>query len=159
MTTSHVVSFVTESVRRLMEHPNFVAWRDGEGLNPGDVVLINNSFVFREVKTNKADEFLSLMFNDGSTGPEIAIARDIRFNVDFKRLGSTSTNLPITTPLITCIGPHLEQLGHLVFLLIGEVQDNEVVEVPLNNSAFTSVVWDPKKADPAQIEGDRIIIS
>ena len=159
MTTNQVESFITESVQRLIGHQNFIAWRNGERLNPGDVVLINNSFVFRDVKTNKADEFLALVFKNGSTGPDIAIARDIRFNVDFKRMPSTSTNLLTTSPLVECIGPQLEKLGHLVFLLIGEVQDTEVVAVPLNHNAFASVVWDPTRSESAQIDGNRIIVN
>lgn len=142
-----------------MEHSNFISWRERENLNPGDAVLINNSFVFRDVKTNKADEFLAIVFNDRSTCPDIAIMGDVRFNVDFKRIPSSSINSAATTPLISCIGPQLERLGHLVFLLIGEVQDTEVLEVPLNHSAFTSVFWDPTRADPAHIEDDHVIVT
>ena len=49
----------------LIEHPNFIAWRERENLTPGDVVLVNNSFVFRDVKTHKADEFLLLYLMTG----------------------------------------------------------------------------------------------
>lgn len=129
-------------------------------MGAGDVLLINNSFVFRDdVKTNKADAFLSLVVEDPAAEPDIAIARGVRFNVDFKRMASASTNLPALDPLGTQIAPQLEQLGHLVFLLIGEVEDTEVIESPLNHGAFSIVVLDPTIREIAQVETNRIVVS
>lgn len=159
MTTTQVEALIVESVRRLTQHPSFIAWRESEPVNSGDVLLINNSFVFRDVKTNKADAFLSLVVKDPPAEPDIAVARGVRFNVDFKRMACASSNLPASTPLGTSIAPQLEQLGHLVFLLIGEVQDTELSESPLNNGSFSVAVWDPTIPEVARVEADRIVVS
>lgn len=158
MEITQVESFIGESIRKLWQHPGFVKWRDSEALNPGDVVLINNSFVFRDVKTNKAKDFLSLTIRDQSREPDISIVRGVRFNLDFKRMSAKSTNIPDKGPLGTRIDPQIDGLGHLVFLLIGEIQDTEVVEVPLNHGQFSQAVWDPTISEPARVEPDRIVV-
>ena len=157
--TNEVESSIVESVRRLSQHPDFVAWRASEPARSGDLVLINNSFVFRDVKTNKADAFLSLTVRDPPAEPDITVARGARFNLDFKRMAAASTNLPTTAPLGVEITPQLQQLGHLVFLLIGEVQDTEVIQATLNSQAFPLAVWDPSIPELARVETDRIVVS
>jgi hypothetical protein len=153
-----VETHIVDSVRRLTEHPSFVAWLGNETVRPGDVVLVNNSFVFRDVKTNKADAFLSLVVKEPFADSEIVIASGVRFNVDFKRLSGVSANLPVSPPLARAIEPQLGQLGHLIFLLIGEVQDTEVVESKLDHEAFASAVWDPTIPEIARVEADRIVV-
>lgn len=159
MTSTEIEAIIMASVRRLEQHPSFISWRESEPTSPGDVLLINNSFVFRDVETNKADAFLSFKIEDPPEKPKITIARGVNFNADFKRLARASANLPVITPLGTNIVPQLEQLGHLVFLLIGEVQDTEIIESKLNNCEFSIVVWDPRITDVARVENNRIVVS
>jgi hypothetical protein len=58
------------------------------------LILINNSFVFRDVKTTKADAFLSYRVSDDDGAPEIVISRGVRFNVDFKRMAAEFSESP-----------------------------------------------------------------
>lgn len=158
MPKAQVEASINDSVRRLLEHPDFAAWLESVAPSSGDVVLINNSFVFRDVKTKKAEEFLALRISEAGTEPEMSIAHGAHFNVDFKRFSSSATNLPTTSSLSSNIKPQLEHLGHLVFLLIGEIDDTEIVETPLNHNAFTSVTWDPSSTELAHMDGDRIVV-
>lgn len=159
MSETQVQVSINDSVRRLLEDPAFVAWLKTATPSSGDIVLINNSFVFRDdVKTKKAEEFLALTIGEDGPDSEIAVARGARFNVDFKRFASSSTNLPTASSLSSNIEPQLEQLGHLVFLLIGEIDDTEIVEAPLNHNAFTSVMWDPNPTELVRVDGERIVV-
>lgn len=148
---------IADSVRRLIQHPRFTAWMASENPRTGDVILVNNSFVFRDVKTTKADKFLSLTIKEAPAAPEIGVATGIRFNLDFKRIAGASTNLPVSLPLPDAITPQLARLGHLVYLLIGAVEDTEIVECALNHAAFSKAVWDPTISEVVHVEDDRIV--
>lgn len=140
-------------------HPSFISQLESATPSAGDLALINNSFLFREdVKTKKADEYLALTIGEAGAKPEISIGRGPRINMDLKVFASSSTNLPITSSLSSEIGPQLEQLGHLVFLLIGEIDDTEVVEATLNHSAFNSVAWDPSTTELVRLDEGCIVV-
>jgi hypothetical protein len=150
---------IVDSIGRLVHHPAFTSWLASGRAQPGDVILVNNSFVFRDVKTTKADAFLSLTVRDPPGEPEIGVASGISFNTDFKRLAGTSTNLPASLPLSEAIEPELLQLGHLVFLLIGAVEDTEIITSKLNHEAFQRIVWDPTMPETARVEPDQIVVN
>jgi len=152
-------TLVIDSVRRLMESSAFTAWLNSESVNSGDLILINNSFVFRDVKTTKADAFLSYRVSDDGGAPEIVISRGVRFNVDFKRMAASSQNLPASEGLAEAMRSQMSELGHLVFLLIGEIDDTERIAVEIGHAAFNEIVWDPTATESCRVEGDQIIVS
>ncbi|HET7114762.1 MAG TPA: hypothetical protein VFI57_14040 [Pyrinomonadaceae bacterium] len=147
-----------DSVRRLSEDPEFLAWRNEEAPGRGDIIVINNSFVFHDVKTNKAGEYLCLVIDEPSTSPEVGVALGMRINADFKRVAAKSKNPPQLVPIRSAISGQLARLGHLVFLLIGEVLDKEVLEWPLHHQRFRAVFWDPTLENNAVVDGDRILV-
>jgi hypothetical protein len=155
---AQIQELVRDSIRRLAEDPEFVAWKDEETPGRGDVIVINNSFVFHDVKTNKAEEHLCLVLDEPSTSPEPGIALGMRINADFKRVAAKSRNPPQLVPLNSAISDQVAKLGHLVFLLIGEVLDNEVLEFPLHHQGYRAVVWDPTIESTAIVDGDRIVV-
>ncbi len=152
-------TLVIYSVRRLMESSAFTAWLNSESVNSGDLILINNSFVFRDVKTTKADAFLSYRVGDDGGAPEIVISRGVRFNVDFKRMAASSQNLPASEGLAEAMQSQMSELGHLVFLLIGEIDDTERIATEIGHAAFNEIVWDPTATESCRVEGDKIIVS
>jgi hypothetical protein len=150
---------VIDSVRRVTESSAFTAWLSSESVNAGDLILINNSFVFRDVKTTKADAFLSYRVTDDGRAPEIVISRGVRFNVDFKRLAASSQNLPASQGLGEAMQSQMSELGHLVFLLIGEIDDTERIATEIGHAAFNEIVWDPTVTESCRVEDDQIIVS
>jgi hypothetical protein len=156
--TAQIQKLISESLHRLRQHPKFSAWLLSEKVGQEDIILINNSFVFRDVKTIKSDKFISLYIKDSPAEPEIGVASGIRLNADFKRFTSVSSNIPVIYSVKEAVDLQLEHLGQLVFLLIGEVEDKEVVETNLNHAAFSKVVWDPTIPEVTQIAADRIAV-
>jgi hypothetical protein len=110
------------------------------------------------VKTNKAAEYLCLLVEDSPEQSGIGVAVGMSINVDFKRVAAASSNPPQLTPLKSAVEPQLSELGHLVFLLIGEVQDTEIIEAELHHETFDAVVWDPTSIDDVSLEPRRIIV-
>lgn len=153
-----IEEIIKDSMRRLCERPEFVSWRTEEAPGTGDILLINNSFVFRDVRTNKAAEYLCLLVEDPPTESAIGVTVGLTINLDFKRVDAASTNPPQLTPLQAAIEPQINELGHLVFLLIGEVQDTEVIEAGLNHVAFDGVVWNPAGIEDVQLDQTKIVV-
>jgi hypothetical protein len=154
-----IEDLIRDSVKRLMEDPVCLAWRDEEKPASGDIVVINNSFVFHDVKTNKAEEYLCLALDDPTGQPTLGVALGMRINADFKRVAAKSKNPPQLVPLATAVSSQVAKLGHLAFLLVGEVLDKEILEVAFNQELFSAVVWDPTLTSTAVIQGDRIVVS
>lgn len=150
--------FVLDSVRRLVGSSAFTTWLSSESANLGDLVLINNSFVFRDMKTMKADAFLSFRVSDDGTDSQILVSRGVRFNVDFKRMAASSQNLPPSQPLTEVMPSQMNELGQLIFLLIGEIDDTERIATEITHAAFNEVVWDPTATVDCRVEDDRIIV-
>ncbi len=81
---------IRDSVRRLTERPEFTSWLTDEAPRPGDMLLINNSFVFRDVKTNKAAEYLCLLVEDSPEKLGLGVAVGMSMNLDLKRVASST---------------------------------------------------------------------
>jgi hypothetical protein len=159
MPSPDVEAAISDSARRLTASSGFTTWRDSESTNAGDVLFVNNSFVFRDVKTNKADAYLALTVNEAGPDAEPSVAAGVRFNSDFKRMAGSSSNLPTRIPIAAAVEVQLTQLGHLVFLLIGEIHDTEIVEADIDHADYSAAVWDPASPDVVRIANRRIIVN
>jgi len=154
-----VVAEIRENVRCLLEHDGFQDWKAQERLEPGDYVLVNNSFVFRDVKTVKSKLYLCLKVADsGELKPDPKIATYARLISDFKRLSVRSRNLPTVRELNDAVSDQIRRIGLLIFLLIGKVQDRIVVHAAINHAAFDSISWDPRLNNDISISDRRITV-
>lgn len=153
-----VINAIESSIRRLLNHPRFLAWRNDQVLSPGDLLLVNNSFVFRDVKTLKATQYISLLVeNQEPFNLKPVVIEQARINSDFK-LFRASSNLPPIRTLDDAVSAQLKSLGAIVFLLIGEVDDSVILSVNLDVAGFDEAVWDPNLKDLAKIEKNKILV-
>ena len=104
----HIEPLIVDSIHQLTEHPKFITWRESNATSSGDSLLINNSFIFRDVKTNKAATYLALLVKEQFADSEVVVASGARINVDFKRVAGTSGALPVCIPLAKAIEPQIE---------------------------------------------------
>ncbi|MGC1229592.1 MAG: hypothetical protein WA613_13405 [Candidatus Acidiferrales bacterium] len=157
---SKVTTAIQKSFRKLCEHPAFAAWKKEEPLAAGDLVVVNNSFIFRsKVTTNKNRQFLACEVEKGDEfALEPVVAEGIRLNVDLKRIPSKSKKRPACESLDKAVERELKQLGQLVFLLAGSVEDTVRIEEPIEDAVFISVVLDPRLKSEVQIEDGAICI-
>lgn len=154
---------ITEAVERLMQRAEFSNWFGAQTPANDDVIVINNSFIYRDkslIKTTKNDQYLCLKIKDSKPQEEVLVAKPSDFNSDFKLLSAKSGNLPTTEPLGKAIENELGRLGQLLFVLMGEIKD-EPRSVPINHSYATELQFDPaatKAAVAGVVAGSRRII-
>lgn len=151
--TTRVQEFIGESVARLIASNAFQKWASEQKLLPGDVVIINNSFVFRDVATTKSDRYLGIELLDGGTYSDPFVLHFGQVNADFKRLAAKALNVPERLTLEAAIHAEASCLGELLFVLIGEVLDTDVVDAAIDSDMFDRIEWDPQILEIVQIDG------
>lgn len=138
-------SRVIESVRSLVAHPAHLEWLGEESPEDGDLVVFNNSFLYRDlVKTRKSPHYLGWLFS-ASREPDadsVVVTTVDSFNTDFKRWSKKLGNVPVTSPLSDALTAHLPSAEGLVFVLLGTIRE-EPCSVPLRHSLFSQLRFDP----------------
>jgi hypothetical protein len=151
-----IQDLIDETVRVLIASTEFKTWWSEQKSSSGDVIIINNSFVFRDVATTKSAKYLGVeVQSDGSAGQPF-VCQPPSFNSDFKKFSSKSLNLQTRRDLAETIQTEIAGLGELVFILIGELKDVDILTQPISTELFESVEWHPTLPDALMVEG-RII--
>ena len=100
--TDELVAKIASNTTQLTSSNEFQEWLKGESLHDGDLIVINNSVLYRDVKTKKSLKYLGL--NILSVSPLsfnikiIKYPEEQRKNADFSRLPKNriTGNLEIT---------------------------------------------------------------
>lgn len=146
---------ITAGIQALVATELFSNWFKEQDVNDGDIVVINNSFIYRKplIKTSKNARYLSLKVKGTELDPgDIQVGRVGDLNSDFKLLCTKSGNLPSLESLDEALQTEMNHLGQLVFVLIGELQDVPAT-VPVNHSYARELTFKPSAGSPAVIEG------
>ena len=155
---SRMCDAIRQSVGRLLGHPGFQQWLPTETPEAGDYIIVNNSFVFRDVKTKKSDYYVCLVVDSSENiCPDPKIATGVRLNSDIKRFSGRSKNLPALIELEQAVATQRAGIGQIVFLLIGEIRDVALTE-SVEPFAFT-IKWDTSSSQQVLISGNEIIVS
>jgi hypothetical protein len=152
---------VVRAVQRIESHPEFQKWTADEEVADGDLILINNSFVFRDVQTDKSSHYLAAeMGPEGhlKTPPSMATL-PTRQNLDFRRLPKAQILRPELQSLPASISQQTGTLGHLIFGLIGTVTEDRQVEVTPQKGSIKRIVWNPAALKLLTLNGDVVEIN
>jgi len=147
---------IMRSVRALISTEAFSTWLQGQSAENGDLVVLNNSFVYRDkklIKTSKNRQYICLTVRGGKVNAsKLFIAEPGELNSDFKLFSAQSGNLPKLETLDQALQMEMQRLGRLVFVLIGELQDLPAT-VPVNHSYVKELKFDPSARSEAGIQG------
>ncbi len=158
MPIEDIVGEVRQNLTRLISTPTFNEWLAENSLQPSDYVLINNSFVYRNVSTNKSDKYVVLEADgNGALNPQPLIATSSRINLDFKHLGQRVPKPPVQS-LNEAVAEQLDNLGELLFILIGEVEDATVLTETVGHGDFDAIHWNPQATEAVIIDGRDITV-
>src|SRR5215208_3555288 len=155
---STILSTVNESLEKIRNHPSFGNWYKNQNLEDGDLVVINNSFVFRDLNTTKAESYLVLKHGKERFYKEVYVAQKLKLNSDFTFYSHRHKFAPTLLPMRDCIEDELSNVGQILFALIGYVSDDVILRENLRRSGFSAVVWNPQSTEALDINGTEIII-
>jgi hypothetical protein len=149
---------VVENAARLLKEPRVSALISNQEPVSGDLLVINNSFVFREVKTNKSALYLALKFGADTAAYEPIIVSGFQQNSDLRYVAAKSKNYPTCEDLAHSLDGQIDQLGHLMFLLGGNIQDDDTIECDVKHATYSVLVWRPAALEAAYLDNDRIVV-
>lgn len=158
--TEKITEAITKSINEVFRHPSFYEWATKESKHTpktGDIILVNNSFVFRDVKTKKSDLCLAVEIGQNlkPTGKIFIANTDI--NSDFKYYTPVVEKGNLH-PLGDKLTQQLHTLGELVFILIGRVRDQTAIETRLSHPVFKKFIWNPRIKRELHVRGQTITI-
>lgn len=152
--TQQVTKMIRRSVRKLTATQAFRKWFAGANANDGDLVVINNSFIYRKplIETSKNEQYLCLRVEQGKVdSKDVSVCRPGDLDSDFKLFSAKSENLPPLESLDKAVDTEVKGLGRLIFVIIGELKDVPA-EVSVNVSSIQQLKFDPSAAEVAIIK-------
>lgn len=151
---------VVRAVKQIESHPEFNKWLTEEKATDGDLILINNSFVFRDVQTDKSSRYLAAEVGTGGCflkmPPSVATLSS-RQNMDFRRLAKVQAR-PVLEPLGNAMAQETRTLGNLIFGLIGNVTDDRQADITLHKGSIKRIVWNPAAPGLLTLNDDTVEI-
>jgi hypothetical protein len=152
---------VRGGVGSVLESSSFQTWLDSEELVAGDLIALNNSFVYRDtVKTRKHSDYLLLKVPGAKKldKASLGLAPVSSFNVDFKVFSVKSRNLPAVKSLGVTVSEQVANLGTLVFVLIGEIDRNIECEAAIKHALLKEIRLRPMNRKDVAVGGDAVEI-
>ena len=112
----------------------YAAWPEAQSIGPGDMVLVNNSFLFRGARaTTKSDKYLAVIADGkGLLELEPHIVTAGRIISQFKRIHATQMTKYQLQDLDTMIAHEVAAIGSIVMALVGRIGDAEAAEAGLD---------------------------
>lgn len=138
---------IKEKIRLNLSEVNklssFSEWISEQKTTDDDVIVINNSFVYREdTKTNKNPKYLAFTTNKSNDILDLFSFSESRINNDFKiyKKEKIKNNL---VRLDEIIENEIKNIGELVFILLGSVDENITFSKPLLKNVVKTVNYNP----------------
>jgi hypothetical protein len=149
---------VEAAVERLLQHPTFREWSGSIPWSSEDLLLVNNSFVFRDVRTTKSEWCVTVSVGESGAFDDVKVAQVAAFNSDFKRIPGRAQRSVRLTDLKDAVAQQVDLMGDLVYLLIGQIDDSTKQSVEMDIAPFDRVTWDPTLRDVCSVSGSSILV-
>jgi hypothetical protein len=160
---AQLIDAVKAEVDGLIESSAMQQWRDTNRLHPGDLVIFNNSFLYREglAARSKNPRYLcARMSNDVVPVGSPSIARPNRLNSRFKRVPAQQVDDFGLTSLHVAVTEEIDRLGKIAQVLVARIGDDEMVEVKLSDSlGLQTLRFDPTLGRVANIEDEVVSVN
>lgn len=137
---------IKHSVKALIATEAFRNWFKDQKASDGDLVILNNSFIYRKpiIKTSKNAQYLGLKVKGGTvSASELFVVKPGDLKSDFKLFSAHSQNLPQLERLDKALEQDVQRIGSFAFVLIGELRDADCT-VALNHGSVKSLRYDPQ---------------
>lgn len=154
---------ITRRIQSILASEFFKDWRRQQTILPGDLVIFNNSFLFRgKANTSKSDLYLGVRFGENSRteAEPVILHRPGAMVNEVKRISGKMADQIESTKLLDEIRAAQNQLGPIVLSLVGGIGKDEPASVsatdlgPVKNLDFL-----PEQAEVAVLQGDSISLN
>lgn len=155
-----LIQQVAQSVQVITRHPSFQAWLKNANPGPGDLIVLNNSFIHRSgIRTNKNQKYLALQVgDDGRLALVPHVVDGFAINSDFRHVSKKTSNYPDISRLPDALEEELDTIGTLVFILIGDVDDSVVTSCNVAHRRFSELILDPSYPKQVEAVDDKIVV-
>jgi hypothetical protein len=158
-----ILNKIQNELQNISKHNSFKSWlNEKDELNEKDIIVVNNSFIFRgEVQTNKSNSYLGFKLNNEKLISGYYVIHGIKKNdVDFKVFSEQTVvkNKLAVNKLEDLIPEQLNELGKLVFVLLGKIDDKQIFSEEVNSDYFTSIELDPS-VNAISINDSKLILN
>lgn len=153
---------IVSELTAISTESTFVNWLAGETIPSGQncFVIFNNSFLFRgSTKTNKSKKYLACKISSTKTinFSQCYVINGLSLNVPYKIIIDSSTISKAT--IIQEIRDELQELGELVFVLIGEIIDDVQITEPISSNDIKEIILNPTQSDSVDFDDKSILIN
>ena len=151
---------VCQEVARILGSQTFQEWKEHEALRVGDLIVFNNSFLYREnlTGTTKSKKYLCVTLD--SDGEPAVLQVDGRINSIFKRIAGRQLAKYSPQELRTSIAEEMEQLGSIVFSLVGRIGDDQPASVALpSGTGLTALRYEPGQQSVADVRDSVVLVN
>ncbi len=138
---------VSQEVARILGSQTFEQWMKRDPVPTGDLIVFNNSFLYREnlTGTSKSKKYLCVTLDPDSEPTILQV--DGRFNATFKRFPARQIEKFTMLDLRSSIIEEMASLGTIVFSLVGRIGDDQPANVALPDAtSFTTLRYEPKQS-------------
>jgi hypothetical protein len=153
-----IENIIIEQVSKITEHENFNGWlSEQKKLAQGALIVINNSFVFRDTKSNKSTRYVALQIDKNKNPvlpPVIYTHTGTRINADFRYVVPNPAEQSWVS-MDAALSDEKVNLGELVFVLLAEIRDSIDIK-PIKNPDFREIAWDPALGDEIRVYDNSI---
>ena len=157
---SRVYQAVCQEVARILGSQTFQDWKERESLKVGDLIVFNNSFLYREnlTGTSKSKKYLCVTLD--SDGEPAVLQVDGRINSTFKRISVRQVAKYSMHDLRPSIVEEMENLGTIVFSLVGRIGDDQPASVALpSGTGLNALRYEPGQQGIADIRSSIVHIN
>ena len=156
-----VTAAINEQLSQLLQSNAYRSWSGTASLAEGDLVVFNNSFLYREGITGRAKSEKYLAIELGSEGGAVLppVVTSARMNAQFRRIPARRAVEQPRDVLRDSVAAELDRLGAVVFALVGKIGDDEPVAVRLADAVFVELRYQPNQRGLVELDSTSITIN
>lgn len=155
-------SKISDEIKNIFNDQEFKDWLNNENVVAGknNYVVLNNSFMFREdIKTTKSKKYIGCKISDTKIidTKKIFILEGLSMNSNFK-IQIVDSKIKVTD-IDAEIKTEISNLGDIVFILIGEIEDTIVLFEEIQTADIKKLWLRPSQVSQFEIIGDEVSVN
>jgi hypothetical protein len=155
---------IGEQLVSVLTSETFTGWLSDARAKPGDLLIMNNSFLHRDgiASRSKSIKYLYVAVEpDGQPSLDIGVLVSKQRMVNrFKRVTASQGRSYVTRPLVEAVATELADLGVFVFAVAGRIGDDLPVSVELSDApGLATLQYAPSQSELLVLLGETLSIN